>query len=773
MAINFPQNPVSGQVYDFGDYRYTYDGVKWTSVIRYGLAAAKIQSETPPPNPEAGLMWYQPSTGLSFIWYEDEDSGQWVEENPSIGAEILAASAVVLDGEGTVQAYRNSKADREALAGRAVFESTADFATGISKDGVLSDATLLALVSSGTRARIPGDTEYVFLNAADKNSQGYTDGVDAFQIRSPLDVWACEKSAHPASAIEYRNSTVESYCETEIRIDPDEHNNLAATLNAVFTEFGDTPLRVTLKGVDSTISISEKIALTKNKIINLGGNYLKLDANVNDYVIALDPDGSIDGFLKIHNGSIDGNKTGGQTRRYDVETIDGTYGSIYEAHTNYTGFGILVYGLYDAIFEDLKIIDTEAWGIAPFLCNNVIARNIDFDQKLGLGLNGDGITAISCVRMYAIDCKGYTNDDLVAVSTSRATINGRQVFNPQSKRDMELLYARNIVPRKKSNTYWAYNAAGVYLSDGNKIFSVDIDCKGLYFWVHCARIANYWSNPPYNATNGTIDNLVVNCEATMVTNGNADILIESCNIHNATIESFANKDTSDVGVLSDSPAIEVKGTSTINRLLIPKFHYYNNATPTTINRFIKCGSNSEIKRIKVTGELDIPSGLESGTVLYNNESSNTTILDLVGLHVKYNTGQQYINAQNITDDFTNVAIGLCNATLREDLTVETNVTFGTESPQVVRVGGLVSLTGSININSSYSNGDLLFSGLPNWALPVSAQAKAAITGFKIGSNSQVPLVAVRSSGNIGTLSGYGGDLTDSTVWLSGVHWHCV
>lgn len=86
MAINFPNAPSSGQVYEYGDYTYTFDGVKWTSILRYGLAAAKVSSETPPPNPEAGLMWYVPSTGESYLYYVDEDGGQWIEERPSIGA---------------------------------------------------------------------------------------------------------------------------------------------------------------------------------------------------------------------------------------------------------------------------------------------------------------------------------------------------------------------------------------------------------------------------------------------------------------------------------------------------------------------------------------------------------------------------------------------------------------------------------------------------------------------------------------------------------------
>lgn len=44
MAINFPNSPLAGQVYEYGDYKYTYDGVKWTSVIKYSSDSVKAHS---------------------------------------------------------------------------------------------------------------------------------------------------------------------------------------------------------------------------------------------------------------------------------------------------------------------------------------------------------------------------------------------------------------------------------------------------------------------------------------------------------------------------------------------------------------------------------------------------------------------------------------------------------------------------------------------------------------------------------------------------------
>lgn len=89
-TINFPSSPIQGQVYEFGDYRYTFDGVKWVSIAKYGASAVKIQSATPPPSPEAGLQWFDDVSGRNYFWHINETGGdgQWVEEAPQGIVEI-------------------------------------------------------------------------------------------------------------------------------------------------------------------------------------------------------------------------------------------------------------------------------------------------------------------------------------------------------------------------------------------------------------------------------------------------------------------------------------------------------------------------------------------------------------------------------------------------------------------------------------------------------------------------------------------------------------
>ena len=38
--------------------------------------------DIPPTEPTAGTTWYCTLDGRSYIWYEDTDSGQWVEASP-------------------------------------------------------------------------------------------------------------------------------------------------------------------------------------------------------------------------------------------------------------------------------------------------------------------------------------------------------------------------------------------------------------------------------------------------------------------------------------------------------------------------------------------------------------------------------------------------------------------------------------------------------------------------------------------------------------------
>ena len=38
--------------------------------------------DTPPTEPSAGTTWYCTLDGRSYVWYEDADSGQWVDSSP-------------------------------------------------------------------------------------------------------------------------------------------------------------------------------------------------------------------------------------------------------------------------------------------------------------------------------------------------------------------------------------------------------------------------------------------------------------------------------------------------------------------------------------------------------------------------------------------------------------------------------------------------------------------------------------------------------------------
>jgi microcystin-dependent protein len=57
-------------------------------------------SDTPPPNPVVGQGWWGSEVGRKFIWYDDGDSQQWVEEDPS-----LAASTNSVVGVGMVASF--------------------------------------------------------------------------------------------------------------------------------------------------------------------------------------------------------------------------------------------------------------------------------------------------------------------------------------------------------------------------------------------------------------------------------------------------------------------------------------------------------------------------------------------------------------------------------------------------------------------------------------------------------------------------------------------
>ena len=51
--------------------------------------------DTPPTEPSAGTTWYCTLDGRSYIWYEDADSGQWVDSSPQSDTGVADSSQVL------------------------------------------------------------------------------------------------------------------------------------------------------------------------------------------------------------------------------------------------------------------------------------------------------------------------------------------------------------------------------------------------------------------------------------------------------------------------------------------------------------------------------------------------------------------------------------------------------------------------------------------------------------------------------------------------------
>ena len=78
---------------DFDAVRICADNIKYIKNAAGGTCeppaseppASGYIGDTPPTQPKAGSTWYCTLDGRSYIWYEDIDSGQWVDSSPQSG----------------------------------------------------------------------------------------------------------------------------------------------------------------------------------------------------------------------------------------------------------------------------------------------------------------------------------------------------------------------------------------------------------------------------------------------------------------------------------------------------------------------------------------------------------------------------------------------------------------------------------------------------------------------------------------------------------------
>lgn len=82
-VFDFPSSPSNGQIYaPTNGPIYVYESPIWKIMPSTALVPTQ---DTAPSSPADGQLWWKSSNGVLYIWYEDGDSGQWVQASPSSG----------------------------------------------------------------------------------------------------------------------------------------------------------------------------------------------------------------------------------------------------------------------------------------------------------------------------------------------------------------------------------------------------------------------------------------------------------------------------------------------------------------------------------------------------------------------------------------------------------------------------------------------------------------------------------------------------------------
>jgi hypothetical protein len=96
--IDFPNAPTVGQSFTAAGVTWVWDGQKW-NVNSVAGSQFIVVSSTPPTNPTIGSLWWDSVGGQLYVWYNDENSTQWVTAiNQGFGGLYLALAGGTLTG---------------------------------------------------------------------------------------------------------------------------------------------------------------------------------------------------------------------------------------------------------------------------------------------------------------------------------------------------------------------------------------------------------------------------------------------------------------------------------------------------------------------------------------------------------------------------------------------------------------------------------------------------------------------------------------------------
>jgi microcystin-dependent protein len=100
MALDFPSNPTDGQSYE--SYIWSAISGAWKAKPTQGTVATP--SSSAPGSASSGDVWFDTNRGISFVYYNDGTSSQWVEmlssAVPSVN-EIMPSGSVIQTARAT------------------------------------------------------------------------------------------------------------------------------------------------------------------------------------------------------------------------------------------------------------------------------------------------------------------------------------------------------------------------------------------------------------------------------------------------------------------------------------------------------------------------------------------------------------------------------------------------------------------------------------------------------------------------------------------------
>lgn len=229
----------------------------------------------------------------------------------------------------------------------------------------------------------------------------------------------------------------------------------------------------------ATYRLSKAIRIPSHTVIDFQQASLALEDGANAPLLMNDNQREGDTNIILLNGRLLGNGAR-QVRNYTKDYRDG-----------YFGFGTTFTKVGQLVMDGFHVQDTNAWGIAYFLCGTARFSDFTFDQRVARGRNGDGITGIAR-NVYVARVSGYTNDDMVALSTGIGSLQGHDIgIAKEDTIDVENVVIEDIRCTSKAGQR-THVGVGLYPTAGKTIKKVSISgLRGEF--DHCAyRLQNYW-----------------------------------------------------------------------------------------------------------------------------------------------------------------------------------------------------------------------------------------------------------------------------------------